>query len=377
MLGGRGIALVAIAAAAALGLGAGVVLERARSKPQPVLLPVSQWTSQGSGTSVVAGSLAADPKRGVVLYRDDIHGPSLFTMPSSSGPLHLVSSSDNSWVLETPRGTRAVLETAGDEGPRFEIFGRPLDPAHLPPLAQQGLAVPVTYGPTRTKAVLLVGAVGGNSFPLYGYLPHFSLPPTTSPSVALARPLLGPDHRLYRVARAERKLVAVGQSRERAAGPFKIPPRCSTWPTGTLRYLACADSIAVVQPDGSRTTLLRQPGVSQSNTRWTFLSSSPNGRMLLLEQDIYSCGTDRQAYFLSTSGGGLRRAVSDLATQSEPLGWLGRGAALVAVQYGECSGAPRSGIYRAYPSGWNDLILSTSGQDATLWGSPTGPLTSR
>src|SRR6266404_6240280 len=125
MLGGRGIALVAIAAAGALGLGAGVVLELSRSKPQPVLLPVSQWTSRPAGTSVVAGSVAADPMRGVVLYQDEIHGPSLFTMPSSSGPLHLVSSSDNSWVLETPRGIRAVLETAGDEGPRFEIFGRP------------------------------------------------------------------------------------------------------------------------------------------------------------------------------------------------------------------------------------------------------------
>jgi hypothetical protein len=98
--------------------------------------------------------------------------------------------------------------------------------------------------------------------------------------------------------------------------------------------------------------------------------------MLLLEQDIYACGTDRQAYFLSASGGRLQRAVGDRATTSEPLGWLRGGAALVAIQFGGCDGAPRSGIYRAYPSGWDDFILSTSGEDATLWGSHRGPLTS-
>jgi hypothetical protein len=64
---GRGIALVAVVAALVLGLGAGVALDRARSKPQPVLLPVSQWTSRSGDMRVVAGSLAADPKRGVVL----------------------------------------------------------------------------------------------------------------------------------------------------------------------------------------------------------------------------------------------------------------------------------------------------------------------
>jgi hypothetical protein len=373
MLAGRGIALVAVVAAAALGVGAGVVLERSRSKPQAVLLPVSRWASHTDGTAVVAGSLAADPKRGVVLYEDKTLGPSLFTMPSRSGPLHLVASSESSWVLETPGGTRAVLQIAGG-GPSFEVLGRQLDPAHLPALTQQGLAVPVTYGPKGSEAVLLVGAILGNAYPLYGYLPGLSLPRATSPSVALERPLLGPDHRLYRVDTAARKLVPVGRSTQRAAGPFNIPPRCSTWPSHNQRYVTCADSIVAVQPDGTRTTLLRQPHVSQDNTRWSFLSPSPDGRMLLLEQDIYSCGSDRQAYFLSTRGGELLRAVGDPATQSEPLGWLGRDIALVAVQEAECLGASRSGLYRAYPSGGNDFILSTSGEDATLWGSRSGPL---
>jgi hypothetical protein len=88
--------------------------------------------------------------------------------------------------------------------------------------------------------------------------------------------------------------------------------------------------------------------------RWTFVSPSADGRTLLLEQDIYSCG-DRQAYFLSTRGG----------------------AALVAIQFNaECGSSERSGLYRAYPDGSDDFILSTSGDDATLWGSRRGPLTS-
>jgi hypothetical protein len=376
MPAGRGIALVAIAAAAALGLGAGVVLERSRSKPQPVLLPVSHWSSKVVGMQVVAGSLAADPQRGVVLFHDNANGPTLFSMPSPSGALHLVSSSPGSWVLETARGTRAVLWLGGEHDASFEVLGKRLDPAKLPPLTQQGLAVPVVYGPRRSKAVLLVGARTSYAFPLYGYLPGFSLPQARPASAALARPLLGPDHRLYRIDREARKLVPVGRSVEQAAGPFKIPPRCSTWPSNNRRYIACADSVVVVQPEGTRTTLLRQPGVSQDNTRWSFLLPSADGRILLLEQDIYACGTDRQAYFLSTNGGGLERAVGDRATTSEPLGWLRDGGALVAIQFGGCDGAPRSGLYRAYPDGSDNFIVATSGQDATLWGSRSGPLVS-
>lgn len=376
MVAGRGIALIAVVAAVALGVGAGVALERAGSKPQAVLLPVSQWSSRADGTKIVAGSLAADPKRGVVLYEDPRLGPSLYSTPARSGPLHLVSSTESSWVLETSQGARAVLQRVGDQGLSFEVLGPRLDPAHLPPLTRQGLAVAVSYGPKRSKAVLLVGARNPYSFPVYGYLAGFSLPPARPAPAALARPLLGPDHRLYRVDRTARRLVRVGRSLERAAGPFKIPPRCSTWASAAGRIVACADSIVLMQRDGTRTTLLRQPGISQDNTRWVFVLPSPNGRTLLLEQDIYACGADRQAYFLSTRGGALRRAVGDVATQSEPLGWLGGGAALVAIQYGECDGAPRSGLYRAYPDGSDGLILATSGQDATLWGSQRGPLTS-
>ena len=371
----RWTVLLAVVAAVALGVGVGVALDRTRSQPQPVLLPVSRWSSRVDGTQVVAGSLAADPKRGVVLYQDKRLGSSLFSTPARSGPLHLVTSSDGSWVLETSQGARAVLAQVVDQGLSFEVLGLRLDPAHLPPLAKQGLAIPIVYGPKRSKAVLLVGA-RPYSFPVYGYLAGFSLPPAKPLTAALARRLLGPDHRLYRVDRAALRLVLVGRYLARAAGAFRIPPRCSTWPSAAGRYVACADSIALVRPDGTRTTLLRQPGIGQSNTRWSFVSPSPNGRALLLEQDIYACGTDRQAYFLSTRGGALQRAVGDVATQSEPLGWLGGGAALVAIQFGGCDGARRSGLYRAYRDGSDGLILSTSGQDATLWGSRSGPLTS-
>src|SRR5260370_5625582 len=183
---GRGIALIAVVAATTLGVGTGVALDRARSQAQPVLVPVSRWSSTADGTKIVAGSLAADPNRGVVLYEDPRLGPSLYSTSAQSGPLHLVSSTEGSWVLETSRGG-AVLERVTGQGLSFEVLGPRLDPARLPPLTKQGLAVPRVYGPNRAKAVLLVGARNPYTFPVYGYLAGFSLP------------LVGPDHRLYRV----------------------------------------------------------------------------------------------------------------------------------------------------------------------------------
>src|ERR1700675_3605062 len=166
MQAGRGTALIAVVAALVLGVGAGVVLDRTRSKPQPVVLPVSQWSSTVDDTKIVAGSLAADPKRGVVLYQDN-RMASLFSTPTRSGPLHLVSSIAGSWVLETSQGARAVLAQVVDQGLSFEVLGPRLDPAHLPPLTRQGLAVPIVYGPKRVKAVLLVGARNPYTFPVY------------------------------------------------------------------------------------------------------------------------------------------------------------------------------------------------------------------
>ncbi len=86
MQAGRGTVLIAVVAALVLGVGAGVVLDRTRSKPQPVVLPVSQWSSAVDGTKVVAGSLAADPKRGVVLFEDRRLEPSLYSMPTRVRP---------------------------------------------------------------------------------------------------------------------------------------------------------------------------------------------------------------------------------------------------------------------------------------------------
>src|SRR4029077_16052233 len=70
MQAGRGTALLAVLAALVLGVGAGVVLDRTRSKPRPVVLPVSQWRSTADGTKIVAGSPAGHPTRGGGPSRD-------------------------------------------------------------------------------------------------------------------------------------------------------------------------------------------------------------------------------------------------------------------------------------------------------------------
>jgi hypothetical protein len=153
-----------------------------------------------------------------------------------------------------------------------------------------------------------------------------------------------------------------------------MPPRCSTW-SGNERgsYVACEDSIVLVRPDGSRTTLLRQNVAKTLGQRWTFLEPSPNGRTLLLEQDQYACGTSRQTYLLSAAGKlepVTGRVLGAEDVQSEPLGWLSDNTALVAVQNDNgCEGTLRSGIYRIWPkSDWGQLVVATSSEDATLWG---------
>jgi hypothetical protein len=139
--------------------------------------------------------------------------------------------------------------------------------------------------------------------------------------------------------------------------------------------VACPGSVSVVQRDGSRTTLIRGKHVAGG---WGFLEPSPDGRTLLLELDEFGCGIYPRAVFLSATGRldfPVPRSF-ETAVESEPLGWLPDGSALIAVQnsYG-CEGTLKSGIYRAWPGETRPLerVVVTSATDATTWGlAPSG-----
>ena len=355
--------VTSVAAAVALGLGfaLGIVLDR----PPSPLVVVSQWQSRvgRTTTKVVSGSLASAPTRGFVIFHETGAPPAFFTTP---GQLRLVAASDWGWVLETPTGVRAVLEASPEGSASFEVLGRQLDPAALPRIAATGIAVPLVYG-RLSKAVVLVGYDKRSyEYVTYGYLRGFSLRPAANRLAALHRPLLSPDGGLYRVDPARRRLVLVGKSKPQPQPSFSIPPSCSDWG----RYRACANSIST----GGK-TLLTQPPLQGTDRRWMLVAPSPDAKTLLLEQDIFSCGNDPQAYFLSTSGGDLRPAVPALYAQSEPIGWLRSGAALVALQSGGgCDGEPVSGVYSVQPlTGDVQLVLSATAYDATVWGPLAAP----
>lgn len=390
--------------AGALGLVLGFVLNdpkqpKAPPRARPTLLVSSRWDfdKDGMRLHLVSGALASDPRRGFVLFQgadtsldqNPSHKtprfvqiePRFFTAPDRSGPLHIVAPSRWDWVLDSPACSRAVLELHNSFArPSFFFLGRRLDPAHLPKIARRGVAVPVVYGPKKSKAVLLVGRGTrfGGSWHLYGYLPGFSLSTPSTISETLRRPLVGPDRGLFRVDPGGRRLVRIGAATPARVLRWKMPRRCSSWAANADgHYVACDDSIRFVAADGSRTTLLRQDVHKQVATRWTFVAPSPDRRTLLLEQDQYACGTSRIAYFLPTGGGDLDPVAGRLAgtgaLQSEPLGWLQDNTALVAVQDdNECEGTLTSGIYRVWPdANFGELVVATSSEDATLWGPET------
>jgi len=357
-----------------LGILGGLFLSRAFTESKPALLEASRWSGPGYDLTrerVVAGSFADDPQRGVVLLQDGTSEPRLFSMPTRSGPLRVVAGSAGDWILETPDGRRAVLDRIGDAGATFNVLGPRLDPEHLPAIAPEGVAVPVVYGRSRLRAVLLVGFdARRQTFELYGYLPRYVLPSAATADAKLARPLLGADGRLYSIDAPARRLVRTGGA---ATPEQKVTPPdqpCTTWPAEDGRYVACPRSIALVHPNGVRETLARPP---YSGAYWLFLAPSPNGRTLLLEQDIFGCGLGQNAYFLPARGGTLSKAVADPRVQSAALGWLRDGTALVAVRDGECEGALHSGIYRERPGRpWDELVLETTSDDATVWGPLAG-----
>jgi hypothetical protein len=390
--------IAAVLVAAGLGVAVGFVLDdhaptRAPSaSPTPPALVVTSrrtWSDGETRLLVETGSLGADPMRGFVLYHEadrwiDQHTgketerfvnaePRFFTSADRSGPLRIVASSRWSWVLQSSGGVRSVLERDTAEGPpSYYVLGKRLDPAHLPRMARHGLAVPVVYGPTKTRAVVLIGHQTNGAWTAYGYLDGFSVPRASSVSGMLRRPLRRPGDGLFSVDPLARRLVRVHSAGGPAPKPgADIPPRCSTWHGEDGRtYETCPDRIAIVRPSGSTVTLARYAAPHYVESRWTFLSVSPSGRTLLLEHDIYACGTSRQAFLLSLHDGALRPAF-DSSYQSEPVGWLPGGVALVAGQeLADCEGSPISGLYSVWPEVPDlapQLVVATSAQDATGW----------
>ena len=389
-----GCGIAGLAIGLALGDTKTARLSARPGKPALRIASSFHWHDRDRRLRVVSGSLGVDPRRGFVLFQiadrsfDQLTSmlakgrlvsapPTLFTMPGRSGALRIVASSRWDWVLETSGGSRAVLSRAIEGDASFYVLGKRLDPAHLPRVARQGVAVPVRYGPSNQKAVLLVGyARRYEAWRRYGYLPGFSLPAKTNPLTTLERPLLGPDGDLYRIDSRHERLERIGRYVAPRRAAQAIPhPGCSTWPQRSGdRYRACPGSIVLMRRDGTRTTLIRRKGNSWEG--WGFVAPSADGRTLLLEYDIFACGLYPQAAFLRT-GSRLEFPVPDPAdsgVKSEPLGWLRDGSALIAVQnQNGCEGAPRSGIYRAWPGGKRplELVLETSGTDATIWGSGT------
>lgn len=340
---------------------------------------------------MVTGSLGTDPSRGFVLYTEADRWidprpnressrfvnaePRFFSSAGRSGALRIVSASPRSWVLESSGGVRSVLELDTlDQGPSYYVLGKRLDPAHLPPIAQRGLVVPVVYGSPRRKAVLLVGRKTlDGPWTEYGYLEGFSLPPASTIASTLLRPLRGPKGALFRIDPRGRRLVPGGiAGKPPPPASSDIPPRCSTWHVaGAASYVTCPDRISVLRPDGSQSVVGRYAAPSHVDSRWTYLAVSPSARTILLEHDIYACGTSRQAFVLSVRDGVIRPAFGDPNVESEPLGWLPGEQALVAAQRPTgCEGYPESGLYTVWtdvPDLGPQLVLATSSQDATAW----------
>jgi hypothetical protein len=387
----RRFAVVASAVALVAG-GIGAAAAWLVRSPAPSDLHVASrwdWHDRDTRIHVVSGALRSDPRRGFVLFElatrsiDQKTGASLrlesteprfFATPDRTGPPAVVAASRWAWVFDSRDGYRTVLELGAlDVPPSFYVLGKRLDPERLPTLPAGGIAVPVTYGPRKSKAVLLVGRDPSRGvYQLYGYLPGFAVPPARNPAQRLHRLLLGPGAALYRVDPAVRKLVRAGTRTPEPNRPWRMPPRCSTWAAAKHRWLACVESIVAIAPNGSRSVLLHQDLGAGALARWTFLALSPNRRTLLLEQDVYACGTSRVGYFMPAGGGSLQPVVGDATTQSQPFGWLRDGSALVAAQSAaSCEGRPESGIYQAWPGpngSSSTLLVATSSDDATLWG---------
>jgi hypothetical protein len=378
--------------AALTGLGVGLL---AHHEAHPTLIVTSTWTKRTPrfDFKVTAGALAGDTRRGFVLFQVTGRPPELFTTPEGAGALRLTSATTSEWILKSRSGALAVVDNErqviDDPSLTFTYFGKPLDPRQLGAIAARGVAVPLRYGPPvgkdllpRYKAVLLVGRTGEPGGPgtwtVEGYLPGFALPPAADRTHELERPLLGADHRRYKIDARMRRLVDTGAGGREAVWAPGYQAGCSTWPgRHGATYAACPGSVVLRTADGAATTLLRRtPAPSDMNPGWGLVSASADGRWLLLEDETESCGTAVSAYFLPATGGYLVPAVRDVG-DSHALGWL-RGetdTALVTVQGDGCEGTPPSGIYAVRPyldsateSVTTQRVLQGRAHDATMWG---------
>jgi hypothetical protein len=367
-----------------------------RTRPLQV---VSRWS--GRGVRLVFGSLAADPGRGVVRLKQAGGKPGFFTTPEGAGALRLVShDSTYSWTFRSSHGARAFLRPGDDAyghvPPSFEFLGRKLDPAKLGPIGSRGVAVPIDLpgGKTFRPAVVLVEQTParhgsfGNGWKVDGYLPGFLTPrlaaelkpgkhrglwPQTSQGL-LQQPLRGPEGQNYAIDVKGQRLVRVGGTPASTLKWLTLG-ECTTWPgsTGTS-YRACGYSIRLRRAHAAATTILRRPlNTFESDSVWTFLQRSPNGRWLLLEEANETCSPYTLAEFLPARGGQLALGFPRSNTSSEALGWLPDNTALVAGQPQACGGNGPEGIYQVRPGTGSappahQLVFAGNAFVATTWG---------
>ena len=383
---------VAVLSALIAGVAIGAVVVSASDAPSAAagqvrsdLSIVSTWNGRTTGMHLLSGSLRGDSSRGFVLLERHALAPVFFSTPEGTGALRLISASPYSgWVFQAADGSLAVVDYIGegpDPTPSFTFLGRPLDPANLGTIGAKGVAVPFAYGPwtgglkVRHKsetAVILVGQTS-DGWKVLGYLPGFSVPRGMPRAQALQRPLLGPDGRLYTIDSTAGRLLAESSTWQNPAEPIHPKWGCSSWPAARGgSYRACAESIVLRGADGSSRTLLQRtiPNGLARFTDWGLVSPSPDGKWLLLEDQMSSCGTATWADFLPAGGGHLTRALPQ-AFASEALGWLSDNTALVAGQTTGCAGAPPAGIYQVWPGAQvptPQLVVAANSEDATTWG---------
>jgi hypothetical protein len=304
--------------------------------------------------------------------------PVLLTTPEPVGALRVVEHSRSQFVLRSARGWLFSLEFEGNlDVPTLYPLGPRLDPAHLPALAPRGFAVPVTYGRGQERrAVLLVGSSDVVAPTLYGYLDGYALPEPASELGRLERPLLGPDHALYRIDVDGRRLVRVAAPLpgRRAWVPTFPQTGCSSWPASRARYVACPGSITRVTRGGSRSVVFRNrtcDALCRTQSDWGPVLPSPDGRTLLAEERFFTCGSVFWTYFIPRQGGVRTLVMSspDLGS-SEAIGWLNGNEAVVATDGLDDCDPNQSAIYvvdrrRRNPP---DLIVRANGHDATAWG---------
>ena len=181
----------------------------------------------------------------------DTQPPLLIVSPHQTGPLRIVEHSTKgpSFLLRSSRGWLYSLQWESNlNAPTLYELGRKLDPAQLPKLPRQGVAVAMTYakGNRMHRTVVLVGLATGYgqtySGRTYGYLDGYTLPKPSSENTLLRRQLLGPDGRLYRIDNAGHRLarVTAPAATGHAWDPFDVVPRsrCAAWPAGSVTYRA-------------------------------------------------------------------------------------------------------------------------------------------